>query len=458
MSAVPQEGRGGAAATLTRPERRRTQRERILLGMTRVASAEGYAEATIAKVIAQAGVSRPTFYEYFPDRDACFLAAQLEIGASALREVRAAVQRAGAGQAPDSALEGLVEFAVREPERARLLLCETLAAGPKALEGRELLIDSIAGIVDGAGAPLPDLPSTLMIGATLWLLSRQLRAGEGDPQILAGELIAWAHSYDRPLAEHRWRARDPSGPAPPAPVLSALPGEPPGTLPPGRPRLSRQEVARNQRERILHATASVAARSGYNATTVAEIIAEAAVDSRVFYAHFADRQQAFMAAHELGFQHTMAVAVGAFFGSASWPQRMWDGILAGTHFQATHPTLSHLLYTQSYAIGRSAVRRIDETHAAFTIFLREGNRLASEPRSECAMEAMVAASFEITFRLSREGRGEQIAQAAPLMTYLCLAPFLGPEATDRFIQARLDAELSARAAGRGRAGGAGGGG
>ena len=55
--------------------RKSTQRERIINGMIAAANRDGYAGANVTGVITQAGVSRPTFYDYFADRDDCFLAA-----------------------------------------------------------------------------------------------------------------------------------------------------------------------------------------------------------------------------------------------------------------------------------------------------------------------------------------------------------------------------------------------
>src|ERR1700679_1120423 len=60
--------------SISRKARKGTQRERLLDGMLLAAVRRGYAGANVAQVIAQAGVSRPTFYEYFADRDDCFLA------------------------------------------------------------------------------------------------------------------------------------------------------------------------------------------------------------------------------------------------------------------------------------------------------------------------------------------------------------------------------------------------
>ena len=55
--------------------RKSTQHERLLAGMILAANRDGYAHANVSEVIAEAGVSRPTFYDYFNDKDDCFVAA-----------------------------------------------------------------------------------------------------------------------------------------------------------------------------------------------------------------------------------------------------------------------------------------------------------------------------------------------------------------------------------------------
>jgi len=49
--------------------RKATQRERLLAAMVIAANRDGYAGANVSAVIAEAGVSRPTFYDCFEDRD-----------------------------------------------------------------------------------------------------------------------------------------------------------------------------------------------------------------------------------------------------------------------------------------------------------------------------------------------------------------------------------------------------
>lgn len=415
--------------------------------MVHVAAREGYAAASIAEVIAHAGVSRPTFYEYFTDKDDCFLAAHRDIAERLLERIRGAVTEARPERALYSAVSALLDFASSGPTQARFLMCETLAGGPRALDQRDGMIAQIEQIIERAHAgtppqtPSPDVPTWALIGAVQWLLQPRLRRGEEDLAELAEELARWAGSYEQRADEHRWRTLQAGPPPPPSLYVSEMPPNAPAPLRPGRSSRSREEVRSNQRERILYAIAEVAARKGYAASTIAEITTAAGVDPRVFYTHFPGKQEAFLAAHELGFQHTMAIAASAFFSAAAWPERAWQGILAGTQFQATHPAITHILYVQSYAIGAPAIQRIDDTHAAFTIFLQEGNQHACKPQSQTAMEAIVAAGFEIAYHLSRRSRGEEMPRLARHTAYLCLAPFLGPDAANEFIDEKMNASI-----------------
>ena len=67
------------------------QRARIMRAASLVAEQHDYREATVARIVSRAGISRRTFYELFADRDACFAAILDGIVAVARRELRAAV-------------------------------------------------------------------------------------------------------------------------------------------------------------------------------------------------------------------------------------------------------------------------------------------------------------------------------------------------------------------------------
>jgi AcrR family transcriptional regulator len=429
--------------SISRKDRKGTQLERLLEGMLLAAVRRGYGGANVAQVIAHAGVSRPTFYEYFEDRDDCFLAVHRDISEQLLKHVREAVASEPPERAVQAGVGAVFARAQARPERARFLVNETLAGGHRALDARDRLIGEIEQIIERSRAmaspqtPTPDLPTQTLLGGICGLLAPRLRRNEYDLAGVAAEIDAWIGSYNRPTAQHRWRTLDPGPALVPPRHVSELALMPPPALRRGRPSLSSAEIARHQRERVVYATCEVAAEKGYTRATIADITTAAGVDRRAFYAHFRDKQEAFLAAHELGFQQTMAVSASAFFSCEEWPERIWEGLRAGTYFNATHPVVAHIGYVEAHAVGNPAIQRVDDSRAAFKIFVQEGYRHTSSPPPPAALDALSATIFEIGYRHARDRKLELLPRLTPHATYLVLAPFLGVEAANDFIDAKL---------------------
>jgi AcrR family transcriptional regulator len=125
------------------------QRERILAAMVFAVAEEGYRQLSVQDVLERAGVSRPTFYERFADKEECFLAAVDATGERLYRRVSAAAQVGGDWRARlRSGIVELVSFVAEEPEAARMLIVEARAASPRSLERRDALLDRFAGCVE----------------------------------------------------------------------------------------------------------------------------------------------------------------------------------------------------------------------------------------------------------------------------------------------------------------------
>jgi AcrR family transcriptional regulator len=417
--------------------------------MVAVASREGYARASVSAVIAQAGVSRPTFYDYFTDKDDCFLAALADVQERLLGAIRRAVAEQEPQRASHAAIGAVIGFASSEPATARFSINEAMAGGPLALNARDEGIAEIAQVVEAAqerapaAAAVPDVAAEMLIGGIYRLLAARLRRGEPGICGLLEDLLRWVSSYEQPAGEQRWRTRRAAARPPRSPFLAYAALRAPAPLPPGRPRLSAEEVAVNHRQRILFATAEIAEKKGYAATTIAEITKRAGVDGRVFYASFADKQDAFMAVHELGFHQVMAVTAGAFFSGATWPERMWEAGRAFAQFLEENPTIGHVGFVEAYAVGPGAVQRVEDSHIAFTILLQEGYRQEphAEPPSRLALEAIITTIFEIVYHQARASADLQISGLLGHMTFLCLAPFIGPDAANEFIEQKLNARV-----------------
>jgi AcrR family transcriptional regulator len=425
--------------------RKRTQRERLLTGMVEATNRRGYAGASVSAVIGEAGVSRPTFYEYFADRDDCFRASVEDVQQELLGAVERALHGRPADEAAGGAIEAFVAYASAEPARARFLMGESMAGGEGALDARDRGIARIAEAIEGAqraaarDAPLPDLDARVLIGTVYRMLATRLRRGEPAISRLTDELLAWLAAYQRPAAQRRWQALSPgvvparSAHLPDIPIQQA-----PDALASGRPRLSEEQIAENHRLRILHATARMAGLKGYSATTVADITKLASVDARVFYRHFADKQEAFTTVHELGFQRVMDVTAKAFFAADGWPQRSWEAGRALTQVLQENPLVARVGFVEAYAVGPSATQRVEDSHIAFMFFLQEGlvHRVATSPPSRVAMEAVISAVFEVIYLQARAQGEPQIASMLEAIAHLWLTPFLGVEDADAFIESQ----------------------
>lgn len=418
--------------------------------MRDVAAREGYPAATVARVIAHAGVSRSTFYDYFSDREDCLLAALADIQERLLRDVGRAVRSEAPEHAMNGAIRALIGFASSEPTLARLLMSEPAAAGSRALDTRDQRIAEIERVIEEAyqqappSAPIPDVSSRIAIGAVCRMIAARLRRGEQRMSGPLTELFAWIKSYEQPAEESRWRTLAPLAPPPPWPYPADTPLRAPARIDRGEPGLTREELIENARRRIVFAAAQVSTKKGYSASTVAEITELAGVERRAFYRVFADKREAFGAVRELLFRHLIAVTAGAFATGRSWPERVWRAGRAFAQFIEQDAALARIAFIESQAGGPAATARSEDLIRAFTIFLQEGYRDEAQngsptqpPPSSLALEAIVTAVFELGYRQAREGRDRQLSGLLAHAVFISLAPFLGAVETNRFLDQKI---------------------
>lgn len=132
------------------------QRERLIVAMLSAAADLGYLETNVQDVIDRAGVSRPTFYEHFSNKEDCFLAA-FDTSAERLRKKIDAAARKGGGVWRDRvrlSLEALLRFAMREPNTARMMVVEARAASATAVRRRVELMDHFSECLDSQARKL----------------------------------------------------------------------------------------------------------------------------------------------------------------------------------------------------------------------------------------------------------------------------------------------------------------
>ena len=113
----------------------RSERERLLEAMLRVAAAKGYEATTVADVIEVAGVSRGSFDAMFESKEACFLEAYDAVFDVLVAHVTSAFEAAAGEPWPEritAGLGALVGLLSIEAGIARLSMVEVTAAGDDA--------------------------------------------------------------------------------------------------------------------------------------------------------------------------------------------------------------------------------------------------------------------------------------------------------------------------------------
>jgi AcrR family transcriptional regulator len=217
----------------------------------------------------------------------------------------------------------------------------------------------------------------------------------------------------------------------------------PQQLPSGRHGLPRRFVIRNQRERLLAATAQAVAAQGYGRTNVADIIAAAGVSRRTFYEHFADKEECFFAAYEAIVLLVFRAVEEAYSTPDDWPHKVSSGIEALVGFVVNEPEFARMFFLEAPAAGAAARVHRDRVMALFAQFLEPGRELPAREIEvpQMAIQLLVGGLYEIIYsRLMRDER-QQLQDDLPDMVYCALVPFTGHAQADAVRQEVLGRDL-----------------
>jgi AcrR family transcriptional regulator len=421
------------------------QRMRLLAAAVEVAAAEGYARARIGDIAKQARVSRATFYELFADKEECFLVAYRREAERVAHEVAESIQTATDSDPTRTALTRLLTLADSEGAVFSFLTQE--APGERLLIEREGLFAALEQHIETGrrqtktDEPVADIPLRCLLGGVLRVIGIRLGRGEIDAVRMVDDVVHWTSAYEAPRARLRWTAVVPAKEA-----LELARGRSsralfaPQRLPRGRHRLPEAVVKKVQRERILHATASVIAAKGYADTTVADIVAEAGLSRDVFYAHLPGKREALNQATRFIFEQCVAVMAGAFFTSeGEWPDRLWESALALARFLASAPSFAHVAFIDAYTSDRASASGTDEMFLGFAIFLEDGFRYSSQSGSvpRLVPEGIIGAIIETAALFIRQGRTDELPGLVPLGVYVAIAPFTGITFANELVDRKL---------------------
>jgi AcrR family transcriptional regulator len=210
-------------------------------------------------------------------------------------------------------------------------------------------------------------------------------------------------------------------------------------LPRGRHGLPRETVARSQRERLLDAAARVTAERTYEATTVADIIADAGVGRESFYELFEDRRACVLAAHQELLDDLVAHVRVAYEGPGEWVERCRATLRVLLEWFATDPALGRFLLVEAAAVGPEFHAIFQAGFDRFVEVIDSGlDADLPDPDPLPATSLAVGAAISRVYAEVAAGRTARLPKLLPQLTYETLVPFVGEAAAREAAYAGTD--------------------
>jgi AcrR family transcriptional regulator len=213
------------------------------------------------------------------------------------------------------------------------------------------------------------------------------------------------------------------------------------------PGVPREDVVANQKERLYVAMVAVVAEKGYQASTVADLVAVSGVSSRTFYDLFVDKQACFLATMEAIIGAAIAYATqragapvedaapggidlpDAAPASGSWEDRARAGLASFVQMVAAQPAAARLVMVEAYAAGPEALVPLENAVAGFE-WLTEQIIAQSPERAGMPKEltmALMGAQQEMVRNRLREGRERELTEDSREMWDILLSYRPPPE-------------------------------
>lgn len=208
-------------------------------------------------------------------------------------------------------------------------------------------------------------------------------------------------------------------------------------LPGGRHGLSKEEVRKSQRERMVRAMIDSVSSQSYAETTVADVIGDAGVSRATFYEHFRDKEDCFIAAYTTVMQGMLGAVAGGFASvdpDSDWVQRLRVAIGSLFGFIGSNPVAARVGIVEAFGAGSEARNHYQESVSAFFPFLDEGRQ--ESPNGDRippeTARLVVGGISALMYRRASEGEAGKLGEDMPAAIYLATVPYLGH---DRAIEA-----------------------
>jgi AcrR family transcriptional regulator len=410
------------------------QRRRLHGAMIALVDQSGWSTVRVRSLAKAAGVSTATFYKHFANADDCLASTYDAVMNDVVHRASSAQRRRADWQGTLRATVAAVSDALAaDPRATSLALVEIFAGGPDVRKrtgsGRGKVEQLLAASFADAPREVTP-PRHLVAGMTAGLIhvarTTALTGRVNELPRFTAEISDWMLALPDPevlslLGLWQDAPNDPRREAHPFPAEAQA---------------SRNPAVFGDRERLLRAAAKLVSREGFANLTAPRLRREAGVSRRRFESFFEDLEECFLEAVEKTAGDAAARAQAWSAETKDWERRTCRFVLALCAQAARSRATARLAFLGIFAAGRAGLLWRDLMVAKAAAGLRP--TVPSELRpSPISAEASVAAAWHIVQCDVAAGRTTGLPAVAPLLSYVVLAPLVGPRTATSAIRTEV---------------------
>jgi AcrR family transcriptional regulator len=192
-----------------------------------------------------------------------------------------------------------------------------------------------------------------------------------------------------------------------------------------------------KREKILAGMLEEVGSAGYDATSVRTILARTGLYRQAFYDNFADKDDCYRSAFDVGVARIEALAAAAATGEETWRAKLRAGLGAILDLLDSEPDVGRALFVEVHAAGPEALAKRAEAmkRAADFIDLARLEVTESEPPPRIASEGIVAGIHAVVHSRLSTGADHGFRELLPEFMYFAVLPYFGGDAATAEMQA-----------------------
>lgn len=192
-----------------------------------------------------------------------------------------------------------------------------------------------------------------------------------------------------------------------------------------------------KREKILEGMLEAVGAEGYDATSVRTVLARTGLYRQAFYDNFADKDECYLAALELGIARLEAIVVRGAAAAESWRGKLRAGLGALLDQLDAEPDFGRGVIVGVHSAGPEALVKRAEAMKRAADFIDLARLEADEAESppQIAPDGIVAGIHAIVHSRLSTGATDGFRELLPEFMYFAVLPYFGADAASAEMQA-----------------------